>query len=119
MLNQARPSVLRTPFAIALITSLVILFTPESGVPSAPAGTDKVVHLLLFAALGGTGLIARVPAKPLLIGLGCYAGISELLQGVLPIGREGDLVDAAVDVLGSLAGWGLVRALVNRRTSRR
>lgn len=94
------------PFAVAVVLSLVVLFLPQSGVPSAPPGTDKVVHLLLFALLAFTGRRAGLPAGPLLAGLVAYAGISEVLQATLPIGRDGDVWDALVDGLGALVGLG-------------
>ncbi|TCK24966.1 VanZ family protein [Pseudonocardia endophytica] len=107
------------PFAVAVLLSLVVLFTPESGVPTAPAGTDKVVHLLLFALLAFTGRRAGMHWAALLAGLVAYAGVSEVLQATLPIGRDGDLGDALTDVTGAafgLAAFALV-AIRNRTRS--
>ncbi|MEQ3552322.1 VanZ family protein [Pseudonocardia nematodicida] len=108
------------PFVLALVLSVLVLFTPASGVPTAPPGTDKVVHLLLFAALAVTGRVAGLPARPLLAGLVLYAVFSEVLQALLPLGRSGDLADVAADVLG--AGLGLAVAAgagaLRRRRSR-
>ncbi|MEU4803221.1 VanZ family protein [Actinosynnema sp. NPDC023587] len=94
------------PFVIALSLSVIILFTPQSGVPDSPAGTDKVVHVLLFALLAATGLWSRLPRVPLLAGLVAYAALSEVLQWLItPLGRGGDVVDGLVDVVGIGAGW--------------
>lgn len=93
------------PFAAAVLLSLAVLFTPESGVPTAPPGTDKVVHLLLFALLAITGRFAGLRTPWLLTGLVAYAGLSEVLQAVLPIGRTGGVADALTDMTG--AGLGL------------
>ena len=90
---------------IALLVSVIVLFTPESGVPTAPPGTDKVVHFTLFAALASTGRIAGWRTASLLPALVAYAALSELLQGVLPLGRSCDLLDGVVDVAGALIGW--------------
>ena len=90
---------------MSVLVSWAILFTPESGVPTAPPGTDKVVHLALFAALGATGLLAGFRARWLLPALAAYAAASELLQGALPLGRSCEPLDAAVDCAGALAGW--------------
>lgn len=109
MLNPTRTTLLRIPFAVVVLISWVVLFTPASGVPSAPPWTDKVIHLLLFGALAATGSVAGFRARPLLVGLVCYAVISEVLQAVLPIGRDGDVLDAAVDLLGGLGGWWAAR----------
>ncbi len=104
-------------FGAVFAISLVVLFTPASEVPSAPPGTDKLVHLVLFAALAISGF--RIRQVPLLIGLICYAGLSEVLQGVLPLGRSGDSLDALVDVLGVLAGFAFTAAVRTVRRGRR
>lgn len=109
MLNHARTTLLRTPFAVVVLISLVVLFTPTSGVPTTPPGTDKAIHLVLFAALGATGVLARCRTRPLLLGLACYAGISEVVQAVLPLGRSGGVLDAGVDLLGGAGGWWAAR----------
>lgn len=105
MLNHYRVKLLRVPFVVVAAASMVILFTPESGVPTAPPGTDKVVHLALFAALTVTGRVAGIGPVALAVGLCGYAGASELLQSLLPIGRNGGVLDAAVDVAGIACGW--------------
>ncbi|MBK0867230.1 MULTISPECIES: VanZ family protein [unclassified Saccharopolyspora] len=104
-------------FGAVFAISLLVLFTPESGVPSAPPGTDKLVHLVLFAALAISGF--RIPQIPLLIGLICYAGLSEVVQGLLPLGRSGDVLDALVDVLGVVAGFAFTAAVRTVRRGRR
>lgn len=101
------------PFGLAVLASLVILFLPASGVPTAPPGTDKVVHLLLFAVLATTGRVAGLRSWPLVTGLVLYAAGSEMLQAVLPLGRGGDVVDGLVDVAGVLLG-AAAHALVRR-----
>lgn len=116
MLNHYSTRLARLPFGVAIALSLVILFTPDSGVPVAPPGTDKVIHLLLFAALAITGRTAGTPAPALLAGLIGYAGLSEVLQAALPIGRSGDVIDASVDILGAIAGLA-VYAFARRRGS--
>ncbi|SDL80388.1 VanZ like family protein [Lentzea albidocapillata subsp. violacea] len=99
---------------IAASLSVVVLFTPESGVPSSPPGTDKVVHTVLFAMLAFTGLYAKVPH--ILLGLVAYAGISEVLQQVItPLHRSGDVLDALVDVLGIGLGWAIASVVRSRR----
>ena len=99
----------RAAFAAVLLISLVVLFAPASGVPTAPPGTDKVVHLLLFAALAGSGRWAGVRAVPLGLALVAYAGASELVQGLTPLGRSMSLADWAADAAGialGLLAWG-------------
>ncbi|WP_086666721.1 hypothetical protein [Lentzea kentuckyensis] len=107
------------PFVIAALLSVVVLFTPESGVPTAPPGTDKVIHTLLFALLAFTGLYAKISrVLPMLV---VYAGVSEVLQQLItPLHRSGDVLDALVDVLGIGLGWFVFARigtkLGNRRT---
>ena len=105
------------PFVVAMSLSVIVLFTPESGVPSSPPGTDKVVHCLLFALLAFTGLLAR--PRWILLALVGYAALSEVLQQLItPLHRSGDVLDALTDVVGIALGWG-VAALVARRVSAR
>lgn len=109
----------RIPFAVAVVLSLLVLFTPESGMPTAPPGTDKVIHLALFALLAVTGRWAGMRWRWLLAGLVGYAGVSEVLQATLPIGRDGDVWDALVDATGGvlgLAGYALVTTRRRTRT---
>ncbi|WP_253772171.1 VanZ family protein [Goodfellowiella coeruleoviolacea] len=100
-----------------MLLSVVVLFTPESGVPSAPPGTDKLVHAGLFALLAITGYAAGIvrtwQLAVLLLG---YAAGSEVLQSLLPIGRDGDVLDALTDVVGAAVGLAgcLVGAVVAR-----
>ncbi|MGW6448167.1 VanZ family protein [Lentzea sp. NPDC055074] len=102
------------PFVIAVSLSVVVLFTPESGVPSSPPGTDKVVHTLLFALLAFTGLYAKIPR--VLLWLVLYAGVSEVLQQLItPLHRSGDVLDALVDVLGIGLGWAIASVVRSRR----
>jgi hypothetical protein len=93
------------PFATVVLVSLVVLFAPQSATPSTlPPGTDKVIHMALFAALAWTGRRAGLPVVGLAIGLVTYAVGSEVLQGALPIGRSPDAVDAVVDTVGIAVG---------------
>ncbi|RZU32654.1 hypothetical protein [Blastococcus saxobsidens] len=94
----------RLAFGLALLVSLVVLFLPGSGVPTAPPGTDKVVHLLLFAVLAVTGRWAGVSQVPLAVGLVGYAALSEVLQGTAPLARSASVADLAADVAGVALG---------------
>ncbi|WP_312858129.1 VanZ family protein [Pseudonocardia pini] len=93
----------------------MVLFLPSSGVPSAPEGVDKLVHLAVFALLGATGRWARIPPLPLVVGLTVYAVGSEVLQGVLPIDRDFEILDVVADCLGVSLGVLLHAALTRPR----
>jgi len=105
----------RGTFAVVVLVSLAVLLAPESDVPAAPPGVDKIVHLLIFAALAASGRWAgmgRSVLAPLLV---LYAAVSEVLQGVTPLGRSASVADWLADVLGVLLGLGLWRLLARRR----
>ena len=108
------------PFATVVLVSLVVLFAPLSATPSTlPPGTDKVIHMALFAALAWTGRRAGLPVVGLAIGLVTYAVGSEVLQGALPIGRSPDAVDAVVDTVGIAVGLIAARWSVAQPRGRR
>ncbi|MCW2543348.1 MAG: hypothetical protein JWM40_900 [Frankiales bacterium] len=85
--------------------SVVVLFSPRTPSGAEVAGIDKVVHALLFASL------AAATAARFRRGLGwvlLYAVVSEVLQAVLPIHRDGSVWDAVADGIGALLGWAVV-----------
>ena len=79
-----------------------MLFSPSTPSEGGGYGLDKVVHVLVFAALAAStrGRFGRGLVLVLL-----YAPVSEVLQAVLPIHRDGNVPDALADVGGALAGW--------------
>jgi VanZ family protein len=101
-------------FAVAVVVSLVVLFTPASGVPTALDGVDKLVHAALFAVLAGTGRWAGAGAARLAVALAVYAAGSEVIQGLAPLGRSGSLADWIADAAGILLGLALWDLLVRR-----
>lgn len=92
-----------------ILISVYVLFSPASGVPLLPPGFDKIGHFALFAALALTGCRANLCASRLGASLVVYAVTSEILQAVLPINRDGDVWDAAVDLCGVGIGLWLFR----------
>jgi hypothetical protein len=111
----------RLPFVGAVLVSLVVLFTPASDVPSGFPGSDKLVHVAVFAALALTGRLAGLPRAGLVAGLVAYAVGSEVLQGLLPLGRSPDVVDVLADGMGVALGvWASIdfRSRPDGRTRR-
>ena len=104
----------RTVFWVLLAISAVMLLSPRDDVP-AGGPDDKVVHALIFLVLTLAGRWAAVPWVALGIGLAAYAAVTEILQAVLPIERQGDVRDLAADVIGVgvglLLSWVAVRFL--------
>ena len=107
---RAQRLVTQGPFAAVVLLSLVVLFTPGPETPSVHPGVDKLIHLAMFGVLALTGRWAGVPPTRLACGLVAYAAVSEVLQAVLPIGRDGEVLDAVADSLG--VGLALVAARV-------
>jgi VanZ family protein len=94
----------RYAFAAVGLLSLVVLFTPASGVPWAPPGVDKLVHAVLFAALAVTGRWAGAGLRRLAVLLVVYAVVSEVVQAWIPLDRTGSPADVLADVVGLLLG---------------
>jgi VanZ family protein len=91
---------------------VVVLFAPADDVPSdLPPGTDKVVHVVLFAVLTLTGRRAGLGAAALVPSLLAYAVLSEVAQGTLLPGRSADGWDVLADAVGVLLGVVLGRRL--------
>ena len=109
-----RGPVPRGAFGLVVLVSVVVLFAPAGDVPAAPPGVDKLVHLLLFAALAGTGRWAGIRPSVLAVGLTAYAALSEVLQAVTPLARSGSVADLLADLAGvvlGIAGWHVGPAL--------
>ena len=105
----------RGAFAVVVLVSLAVLFAPGSDVPAAPPGVDKVVHATLFLALAVTGRWAGI--RPALLGglLVAYGAISEVLQAVIPIERDGSPWDLLADAVGVALGLGVWAVGARRR----
>ncbi len=84
---------------------MVVLFSPRAPAGGELIGVDKVIHALLF------GLLAASTRARFRAGLGwvlTYAAVSELLQALLPLNRDGSIADAVADGVGALLGWLIV-----------
>ncbi|SEE99795.1 hypothetical protein SAMN04488554_4240 [Ruania alba] len=102
-----------------MLLQLAALYVPQTpdGAPS-PPGSDKALHVLIFALVMLTGRLARYPSIPLAIGLAAHAGISELIQHLLLPARSGDLLDVVADLAGIAVGW-YVASMITRHRLRR
>ena len=81
------------------------LETVGVGALSQTSGPDKLVHVVLFDALGVFWLLA-VPRRPWAVLLACLAFgvVMELMQSALIPGRTGSVEDFAADAIGVLVG---------------
>ncbi|PWW23304.1 hypothetical protein JD79_02474 [Geodermatophilus normandii] len=107
----------RGAFAVTVLVSLAVLFAPASDVPVAPPGVDKVVHLVLFAALAVAGRWAGTRPGPLAVLLLAYGAVSEVVQALSALQRSGSVLDWLADVAG--VGLGLLLWAVGERRSTR
>lgn len=99
-------------WVFVLITALALLLTliPAENIPrSRILSYDKLGHILLFGSwtyLLGLYSTLRNPTKTSLwkiFTLGViFGGSIELLQEILPVNRQGDIVDFYVDALGAV-----------------
>ena len=104
----------RTPNIRRLATALLVAaacfaFWAALQPKLAPPGvyhTDKIVHVLVFAVLGGLAALARTSRRWLLLAVLALAGLGVLIeigQSMVP-GRSASLSDLLGDLIGIAAG---------------
>jgi VanZ family protein len=103
-----------TLYAIAFAILLYLTQAPSHDLPRVDVW-DKAEHAGAWFALAGLGFVL-FPFWPELIGLLVFGfgGLVELLQWLLPFGRDPSLWDWAADTVGvvaALVAYGLLRRL--------
>ncbi len=102
---MSAPRRARALFAVAVLVHLAVVYAPSANAPGAGIPhADKLVHMLIFAAVAWTGIRAGLPALPLGLALGAHAVASEVVQGALLPARSGDPWDTAADLVGVALG---------------
>lgn len=109
------PSKYQVPLAVTFVVSLVVLFTPASGVPSGFEHSDKIIHFVLFAALAYTSRLAGFGWVRTAVWVLGFAVLSEILQANLPLGRSGSAADALADAAGVAIGLGVASRVLPQR----
>ena len=93
----------------------VAMLWPINQPPPAPGGTDKIVHLIAFAALAfPLARTGRFGLIPVFVGASTFGGLIELIQP--SFGRSADMQDWIADIGG--VGLGIMLALIYRRLRR-
>ena len=100
---------------VTLTLSLAMLW-PLEAPPPAPEGSDKLVHLIAFAALAfPMARTGRIGLLPVFISASAFGGAIELIQP--SFNRSADVNDWVADIAGVILGIGL--GLLYRRLRRR
>ncbi len=94
----------RAVLAAAVAVHLVVLYAPSTPSVGAPALTDEVVHVAVFAGVAWAARWAGLPLLPVVIALLAHAVLSEAVQHALLAGRTGDPSDVLADAAGVVAG---------------
>ena len=101
------------PLTLIVTTVLTIaMLWPINQPPPAPDGSDKLVHLIAFAALAfPLARTGRIGLLPVFVGASAFGGLIELIQP--SFGRSADMQDWIADIAG--VGVGIVLALLYRQ----
>ena len=97
--------------AVTLILTIAMLWPLESPPPT-PNGSDKVLHLIAFAALSfPLARTGRIGLLPVFVGASAFGGLIELIQPTF--NRSADMNDWVADILGVVLG--IICGLIYRR----
>ena len=87
---------------VTLILTVAMLW-PLDTPPPAPDGSDKVVHLIAFAALSfPLARTGRFGLLPVFLGASAFGGLIELIQP--SFNRSADMEDWVADIIGVVIG---------------
>ena len=90
---------------IVTLTLTIAMLWPLETPPSAPEGSDKLVHFVAFATLAfPLAYTGRFGLPPVFIGASVYGGAIELIQP--SFNRSADINDWIADIIGVLMGIG-------------
>ena len=91
---------------LTIVLALIILIgmlAPISEVAAVPTGTDKVIHIVAFAALVfPLAFTRRIGLFTLFIFASLFGGIIEIIQP--SFGRNADIIDWIADSVGVICG---------------
>ena len=101
------------PLTLVVMTVLTVaMLWPINQPPPVPDGSDKVVHLIAFAALAfPLARTGRIGLIPVFVGASTFGGLIEVIQP--SFGRSADMQDWIADIVG--VGLGILLALLYRR----
>jgi VanZ family protein len=100
-------------YVLACLILLYITLAPGKDVPGVGLVWDKAEHATAWAVLTGAGLLLSTKRRwmiPLFAFL--FGAAVEILQAVMPLGRDGDVRDLIADSVGIIAAWAVWRLMV-------
>lgn len=101
--------------ALSLAATFWLALSPADDVPSV-GFSDKIQHGLAFAALTcAYGLMFPHRRLCVLAGVAAVGVAIEVLQGVMPFGRDAEFADLAADAVGIVLGLILLRVVAGPR----
>ena len=93
-------------YAMACLILIYMTLAPGKDVPGEGIVWDKAEHALSWAVLTGAGLLLSTRRR---WAIGVFAFVFgaaiEVLQAVMPLGRDGDWRDLAADSVGIVAAY--------------
>lgn len=93
-------------YALACVILLYLTLAPGKDVPGVGLIWDKAEHAIAWAVLTGAGLLLSTRRR---WAIGVFAFVFgaaiEVLQAILPFGRDGDWHDLAADTVGIVAAY--------------
>ena len=101
------------PLTLIVTTVLTVaMLWPINQPPPGPDGSDKVVHLLAFAALAfPLARTGRIGLIPVFVAASAFGGLIEFIQP--SFGRSSDMQDWIADIAG--VALGIALALLYRK----
>ena len=100
-------------YASAVAVLAYMTLAPTRDVPGAEMVWDKAAHATAWAVLTGAGLLLSTKRRWMIGVFAMLFGVGiEILQTVLPLGRDGEWQDLVSDVIGVVTAylvWGLMR----------
>lgn len=101
-------------FVAACALNLYALYVPRVSTAGGLPGFDKVAHIVIFALVMLTAIMAHVNRWVVLIVLLINLVASELIQHLLLPARSGDIWDGVADAIGIALGWFIGGWIVRR-----
>lgn len=93
-------------YALACLILLYMTLAPGKDVPGEGIIWDKAEHAIAWAVLTGSGLLLSTRRRWVIPLFAFFFGAAvEVLQAIMPFGRDGDWHDLAADTVGIGLAW--------------